>query len=163
MSAGEAPSAQRAEPDGLLWLIRFRWLTLAAQALALGTTMMSSTAPAPLAPLALLALVGASNATLALLRRRIAPSIGSVLIADTLVLTALLHATGGPMNPFTALYFVFITMAAVLLSTRWVLGILSLSLLACSSSRAAPPTPTRTTTPRTCAGCGSRSGCRPRS
>ena len=47
---------------------------------------------------------------------------GAVLILDTVVLTALLQATGGPSNPFSVLYLVHITLAAVLLGRRLDLG-----------------------------------------
>lgn len=108
---------------GLTWLVRLRWLTLAAQGLAVAT---AATGPEPVplgAPLGLLAAVALSNLIFAV--GRAAPPVGAVLVVDVLVLTALLHLTGGPMNPFTALYFVFITMAAVLLGTRWVVALLA--------------------------------------
>lgn len=112
---------------GLTWLIRLRWLTLAAQGLALGTAMTGASPPALWPPLSLLGLLAASNVVFAL--SRAAPPIGAVLVVDALALTALLHLTGGPMNPFTALYFVFITMAAVLLGTRWVVALLACSIV----------------------------------
>lgn len=116
----------RVHTVALTWLIRLRWLTLAAQALSVWTSTGQS--PDTL-PVALLILFGASNVLFALLRPRVLFPLGAVLVADTALLTLLLHTTGGPTNPFTALYFVYITMAAVLLGTRWVLAILALSLL----------------------------------
>ena len=97
-----------ADAVGLSWLIRLRWLTLAAQGLALVSAMTSARPPALWPPLVLLGLLALSNVVFAL--SRAAPPIGAVLVVDALSLTALLHLTGGPMNPFTALYFVFITM-----------------------------------------------------
>ena len=38
-----------------------------------------------------------------------------MLALDTLILTGLLHASGGPFNPFSVLYLVYITLAAVVL------------------------------------------------
>ena len=116
-----------ADVVGLSWLIRLRWLTLAAQGLALVTAMTSARPPALWPPLVLLGLLALSNVVFAL--SRAAPPIGAVLVVDALSLTALLHLTGGPMNPFTALYFVFITMAAVLLGTRWVVALLACSIM----------------------------------
>jgi two-component system sensor histidine kinase RegB len=115
-------------PIELRWLLRLRWLTLAAQALALGTGMAATAPASATIPVGLLALFTASNVAFALLPERLVPPIGAVLLADTLLLTVLLQATGGPTNPFTALYFVHITMAAVLLGTRWVLALLVASL-----------------------------------
>src|SRR5688572_15842072 len=43
--------------------------------------------------------------------------IASVLTFDTMVLTAFLMASGGPANPFSVLYLVHVTLAAVLLPT----------------------------------------------
>lgn len=114
---------------GLRWLLRLRWLTLAAQALALASGLTPSTPASTFALGAtLVVLFAASNVAFALVPERVVPPVGAVLVADTLLLTVLLQATGGPTNPFTALYFVHITMAAVLLGARWVLGILIASL-----------------------------------
>lgn len=112
------------EKVGLDWLIRLRWLTLAAQVAAVVTASHASAVA-----FALLVLFGLTNVAFALLRERFAPPLGAVLVADTALLTLVLHVTGGASNPFTALYFVYITMAAVLLGTRWVVAIFVLSML----------------------------------
>jgi two-component system sensor histidine kinase RegB len=52
---------------------------------------------------------------------------GSVMTFDTLLLTALLAASGGPMNPFTVFYLVHITLSAVVLSARWTALVAALS------------------------------------
>ncbi|MBX3270097.1 MAG: HAMP domain-containing histidine kinase [Sandaracinaceae bacterium] len=118
------------EAVGLTWLIRLRWLTLAAQGLALGTAWWQDLAE-PGVGLALLGGFAASNVALSVMRPRLerGPTVSVVLVADVVLLTALLHLTGGPMNPFTALYFVYITLAAVMPSTRTVLVVLALSLV----------------------------------
>jgi two-component system sensor histidine kinase RegB len=54
---------------------------------------------------------------------------GLVMTLDTLLLTVLLGASGGPMNPFTVFYLVNITLSAVVLSTRWTLLVAALSFL----------------------------------
>jgi two-component system sensor histidine kinase RegB len=54
---------------------------------------------------------------------------GAVLILDTIVLTGLLRETGGSSNPFSVLYLVHITLAAVLLDARWTWGLTVLSVL----------------------------------
>jgi two-component system sensor histidine kinase RegB len=54
-------------------------------------------------------------------------TLAAVFILDTLCLTAILGLTGGPMNPFSLLYLVQITLSAVVLrkAWTWVLGVLS--------------------------------------
>jgi two-component system, sensor histidine kinase RegB len=54
-------------------------------------------------------------------------TLGSIFVLDTLCLTAVLGLTGGPMNPFSLLYLVQITLSIVVLSKAWTwaLGILS--------------------------------------
>lgn len=53
--------------------------------------------------------------------------LGTVFIFDTLCLTAALGLSGGPMNPFSLLYLVQITLSVIVLKKvwTWVLGILS--------------------------------------
>ena len=46
-------------------------------------------------------------------------TIGAVLLADTALLTTLLYFSGGPWNPFTSLYLVYVTLAALSLGMRW--------------------------------------------
>jgi two-component system sensor histidine kinase RegB len=54
-------------------------------------------------------------------------TLGAVFTLDTLCLTVILGLTGGPMNPFSLLYLVQITLSAVVLNKlwTWALGILS--------------------------------------
>ena len=54
---------------------------------------------------------------------------GSLLVIDTLILTALLYVSGGPTNPFAIFYIVHIVLAAVLLGARWAIGLTLLSAL----------------------------------
>ena len=55
-------------------------------------------------------------------------ALGSVLVLDVILLTALLAFSGGPANPFSLLYLVQITLSAVVLSRMWTwsLGVLSI-------------------------------------
>jgi two-component system sensor histidine kinase RegB len=55
---------------------------------------------------------------------------GAVLSLDVLILTGLLHATGGPSNPFAVLYLVSITLAAILLGAAWTWCLTALSVAA---------------------------------
>ncbi len=106
------------------WLIQLRWWTLAAWLVALVTSDAGAVG------YALIGGAAASNLALHALRGRLGSArlTGAVLVLDALLLTGLLHASGGPMNPFTALYFVYITMAAVLLSRVWIVALLLVSL-----------------------------------
>jgi two-component system sensor histidine kinase RegB len=72
--------------------------------------------------LAFVAVLAASNAALqAMAPRTSVPRLlcGAALALDILLLTGLLHASGGPNNPFSVLYLVYITLAAVVLRARW--------------------------------------------
>ncbi len=53
--------------------------------------------------------------------------LGTVFIVDTLCLSVVLGLTGGPMNPFSLLYLVQITLSVVVLQKAWtwILGILA--------------------------------------
>ncbi|MCC6876992.1 MAG: sensor histidine kinase [Sandaracinaceae bacterium] len=120
---------------GAAWLIRLRWWVLLAQALAVASAAMEGQRELAW-PLGLLAAVALSNGLLTWLERgapgegvaRTTSWVGPVLLADTLFLTALLQLTGGPMNPFSVLYLVHITIAAMLLDARWVWPLVAASL-----------------------------------
>jgi two-component system sensor histidine kinase RegB len=53
-----------------------------------------------------------------------------VIAVDVVLLTALLALTGGPLNPFTFLYLVHVSLAAIVLSPKWSWGVTSLAVLA---------------------------------
>ncbi len=120
----------------LPWLIRLRWLGVGGQVLALATARLAlglELAWAAMVAVTLLTLL--SNIALAAFARR-APAraatsgvMGSVLALDTLSLTVLLASSGGPMNPFTVLYLVHITLSAVVLSASWTTAVAALSVL----------------------------------
>jgi len=54
---------------------------------------------------------------------------GLLLAMDSLVLTGLLYLSGGPSNPFTAIYLVQVTLAAVVMRGFWAWGLGILSTL----------------------------------
>lgn len=101
------------------WLVRLRWAQVAAQVVAVAVAEQSlgvSQNPWPLA--AVFALSVLSNAALSLWLRR-GPTVrqavlGAALAADVLFLTAILHLSGGPSNPFSFLYLVQIALAVVM-------------------------------------------------
>lgn len=106
----------------LRWLVKLRWGAIGAHlgmVLLLRWTLGDDAGIYGAA--ALLVLVALSNSALqAWVGRARAPVaswvLPAVLIADVSTLTGLLFFTGGPMNPFTALYVVHVALAAVVCS-----------------------------------------------
>ncbi len=119
----------------LPWLTRLRWGGVVGQLVTVGVGHWTLGLELPLAPV--LGLIGVTVATnLALLRWMHAGGIagpglcGATLALDTLVLTGLLHASGGPFNPFSVLYLVYIMLAAVVLGAAWTWSLAGLSVAA---------------------------------
>jgi two-component system, sensor histidine kinase RegB len=118
----------------LPWLVRLRWLALGGQLLALLIGVS-----APTVELEWRAFVGVSAVTLLTNLGLTVPKwtaggnaerlTGSVLAFDTVLLTVLLAASGGSMNPFTVFYLVHITLSSVALSAAWTSLIAGLSVL----------------------------------
>jgi len=131
----DLPHRADAQEIHLSWLLRLRWAAgggaLAAGALA----GLGPAAPLPLAPvLALAALLGASNlAVLGWRRAHPRPSfrpVAGLLLLDILLLAALLHLTGGPTNPFSAVLLVQVTLSAVMLPASWTALLTALAVAA---------------------------------
>ena len=118
----------------LTWLLRLRWITVASQAAAILVAKRLLPEELDIAPLLGLVAFGAlSNVALWWRLRRhepVRPALpGLVLGLDILLLTGLLYGSGGAANPFTAIYLVHITLAAVVMRGlwAWALGVLSIS------------------------------------
>ena len=118
----------------LTWLLRLRWITAVGQTAAILVAkrlLPDEISAVPL--LALVALGALSNLALMLRLRKPDPVSaalpGLVLGLDILLLTGLLYGSGGAANPFTAIYLVHITLAAVVMRGlwAWVLGVLSIA------------------------------------
>jgi two-component system sensor histidine kinase RegB len=81
--------------------------------------------------LALVAITAGTNVGLLVVERsgRAAEEgwIAAVLSFDSVLLTVLLMASGGPSNPFSVIYLVHVTLAAVLLPMRWTWFLVGLS------------------------------------
>jgi two-component system sensor histidine kinase RegB len=130
-----SPSAgggQRTPARNLAWLVRLRWFAVASQALTILVT--ERFLHMPLSTAGLYAIVGVTAASnllcmIWLRHRSIAKegSLAALIALDFVLLTALLHAAGGPSNPFTVLYLVYIALTAVVLkpSYTWTLAALS--------------------------------------
>jgi two-component system sensor histidine kinase RegB len=106
---------------GLLWLVRLRWIALAGQLLVCALAWRVLHIALPLAVLAAgMGWMLASNLVLGLCRRwRVQlPELqvcATLIFLDTLIMTAMFYWAGGAHNPFTALYLMHITLAAILL------------------------------------------------
>jgi two-component system sensor histidine kinase RegB len=111
-------------------LIRLRWGAVAGEAFSLLVAWYTG-ADLPFAPVvALVALMAATNVALALVvRGRPMPPAASagVLAFDVVQLTALMAAVGGASNPFSILYLVQISLAALILGPRWTWGLAALA------------------------------------
>ncbi|MFO0684174.1 MAG: ATP-binding protein [Sandaracinus sp.] len=93
-------------------LVRFRWAALLAQLVALVASTLVLGIALPLAPLgALLAIFALSNGALAYRPSRRA--VGPVILGDVVLLTLALALAGGPSNPFSIVYLVYVTLASV--------------------------------------------------
>lgn len=130
----EAREAGRAETN-LSWLVKLRWGAIAAES-ALVLVVDRTTIALPIVQLfAVLAVVLASNVGLVVLLRaaRGAPErireqhVGATLAFDVVALTVMLAFTGGPLNPFSSLYLVYIALASAVLGTRWIWTLVGLS------------------------------------
>jgi two-component system sensor histidine kinase RegB len=128
----------------LRWLVRLRWLAVLGQlaALVVAEKLFHLTLPLPVT-LGLVALTAVSNAALGRwLRQGGRPSdrsVAAVLLLDVLILTAQLGLTGGPHNPFSVLYLVQVTLAAVVLGPRWAWLLVAVSV-ACFGALFVPGT-----------------------
>jgi two-component system sensor histidine kinase RegB len=109
--------------------LRLRWAILGVEAAAILVAALWLRIDIPLAPLLAVTAAGALANAFALILRPGAPSVTAfLLVLDSLRLTLLLHFSGGPMNPFSVVYLVQITLAAVVLGLRWTLGLAALSV-----------------------------------
>jgi two-component system, sensor histidine kinase RegB len=106
------------------WLVRFRWAVAAGAAamLLVGWSALGLRFDVRVVG-ATLAVQVASNVWFALqLRRRGRASpapLGEIALLDVALLTAIILATGGPSNPFTIGYLVYIALAATMFNARW--------------------------------------------
>lgn len=122
---------------GLAWLMRLRLAAVGGQAVAVIVTSDVLHVALPLAAVwTLIGIAAASNVYLLIKWQRNAPAserfLAGVLAFDVLVLTGLLFLTGGPFNPFSFLYLVYISLATVLLRARYTWALVGLSLI-CSA------------------------------
>ncbi len=106
-----------------------RWGALAIQAAAVFVATKALGVELPAIPMWSLIAIGAlSNLWLASRKAR-AGHLGAFLALDVVLLTGLLYLSGGPTNPFSIIYVVYIAMSAVMLTPRWTWTIAGLSIV----------------------------------
>lgn len=110
------------------WLLHLRWGAVFAQALLVLAVYFFFESELPfLIVFLIFAFEGASNIVFSCLSRKKANIDDRLFIIvmclDILLMTVLLHLTGGPMNPFTFLYLVHIALGSVLLQPQWAFGL----------------------------------------
>jgi two-component system sensor histidine kinase RegB len=115
-------------------LLRLRWGVSAALLLAAAVAFFVLDLELPRARvLALIAFGAVSNAFLAVrprAGRTVSPRVVvAVLLLDVVLLTALLHSSGGANNPFSVLYLIYVTQAAVMVDRRWIWTITAVSAI----------------------------------
>lgn len=131
---GTHRDAADADPaDGtvwLPWLVRMRWAAVAGQLLTIAVARWLGLEIQLGWLLAIVAFTAASNAVLAASLNRLAGRANEVAAAvialDVVLLTALLGLSGGAANPFSVLYLVHVSLAALLFGFRWSLAIAGL-------------------------------------
>lgn len=134
-SRAAAPiSARSPTTITVAWLVRLRWGAVLGQTATIAVAVLGLGIDLPLLPLSLLvATTAVSNGALALRPKRAedvsARTVGLVLAADILVLSSLLYCAGGPSNPFSVMYLVHVTLAALVLGMRWAGAMVALSAL----------------------------------
>lgn len=117
------PPALDAPRLNLGWLLRLRYVAIAGQVIAIAVAQLAMRMSLALTELGgILALELCSNIVFGLWLKRQSrvseAAVAALLGVDVLLLTWLLHLTGGPFNPFSSLYLVHVALAAVVLSPR---------------------------------------------
>jgi two-component system, sensor histidine kinase RegB len=141
--SGSQPTRARLR---VAWLTKVRWGALAGQLVAIAVTgIYLEFGVRVILLLGLSGLTALTNSWLAGRVHRDEPVsdrvAGAILLFDTGVLTALLYAAGGPLNPFSVLYLVQIIVAAVMLGSRWTWGVAAFSTFCYACLFALPHAP----------------------
>ncbi len=109
------------------WLARMRWGAIAIEAASILVAERLLGLELPTAWMWGLLTVGAvSNLWLSLGSVEV---LGGFFVLDVALLTGVLYLSGGPTNPFSIIYVVYVAMSAVMLSGGWTWTIAALSMV----------------------------------
>lgn len=127
------------EIDGVPWLLRLRWGAVIGQTFALwaASAWLSLQLPWPLL-FGCVWLTALTNAVLSLGWFVGPRTVPAVLVADILVLAAMLSAAGGASNPFAVFFLVHVALASLLLPRHAAWGVVGLTILVFSLLFALP-------------------------
>lgn len=104
-------------------LTRLRWIAVVGQVTATAVAAGPMGLQLPLARILVIILLTAVSNSLLHVGNRLSKTpawlVQAVLLLDVVLLTSLLYLTGGPQNPFAALYLVHVTMAVLVLGTAF--------------------------------------------
>jgi len=106
-----------------------RWGALATEAGAILVATRVLGVELPFAPIWSLVAVGALSNVWLVSRKGRAGHLGAFFVFDVMLLTGMLYLSGGPTNPFSIIYVVYIAMSAVMLTPRWTWTIAGLSIV----------------------------------
>ncbi|PNS07802.1 ATP-binding protein [Solilutibacter silvestris] len=144
-NADPAPSRDNAGLRNLQQLIQLRWIAVVGQVLAIAFVHFVLHIALPLRPmlLVLLALVAYNLASQIVLKRRTRVTDRALLLAllvDVATLTAQLHFSGGPTNPFLFLFLLHVVLGAILLRTAssWIIAVATSACVLCLMSSPGP-------------------------
>ena len=120
------------------WLVKLRWASVIGQVATILGVEFAMGVPLPLAPLAAIVAVEVLTnvACSQWHRRRITVRerhLSWLIALDLLLFTGLLYLTGGPTNPFSSLYLVHLSLAALAVGQRHTWALVALTL-ACSAA-----------------------------
>ncbi|MDF1613394.1 ATP-binding protein [Desulfurivibrio dismutans] len=119
----------------LNWLLRLRWWVIACQIMLVLAILLLFHVAIPLPVLGLIISFAIGSNLYFHYLVRFKGGVGEqaiivVMFLDVLLFTALLYVTGGPMNPFTFLYLVHISLGAILLRPAWAITLAGLASVA---------------------------------
>jgi two-component system sensor histidine kinase RegB len=106
-----------------------RWGALAIEVAAVLVATQGFGVELPSVPIWSLVAIGALSNIWLSSRKGRAGHLGAFLVLDVALLTGVLYLSGGPTNPFSTIYVVYIAMSAVMLAPRWTWAIAGLSIV----------------------------------
>lgn len=120
------------------WLVKLRWASVVGQAMTILGVEFALDVPLPLAPLAAIVAVEiVINVACSEWHRRRIPVreryLSWLIAIDLLLFTGLLYLTGGPSNPFSSLYLIHLSLAALAVGPRHTWALVALTL-GCSAA-----------------------------